>query len=163
MAIILLLAACKKKNSSVNPCQPESFDSYFQTNKAIDATVRANGGTMDPKPYDYQVKTGNNLVFTYTHKFQDCPDMQDDNGSRTVLIEIPATASTFSIVDNEAVGKVLMENKCFCYDGYPHMISRGVVTGKKVSMNIWEVEAKLFSSSDQTTPVYFKRLFTLRN
>ncbi len=163
LASLIFLGACKKKNSSSNPCKPESFESYFETNKTIDATVRANDVGMDPKPYDYQVKSGNNTVFTFNHRYADCPEVSDDEGGRLVLIEVASNATSFNITDTEATGKVLMVNQCFCFDGYPHMITKGKINGKKIGFNRWEIEATLYSNASQTTPVYFKRIFTLKN
>ena len=163
LTALLFLASCKKKNSSSNPCKPESFESFFEMNRTIDASVRTNDVGMDPRPYNYEVKGGSNLVFTYNHRYSDCPDIADDEGGRLVMIEVPASASSFEFSDTEATAKILMVNQCFCSDGYPHMITRGKVTGKKISFNRWEIEAKMYSTASQTTPVYFKRMFTLKN
>jgi hypothetical protein len=163
LVMVIFLSACKKQSSSTNPCKPETVDTYFEMNRTINASVRSNDLGLDPKPYDYEVKSGNNLLFTFNQQYQDCPDVMDDEGGRLVMIEVPANANSFSIVDNEGDGKILMVNQCFCYDGYPHMISRGKVTGKRISFNRWEIEASLYSSASQTDPVYFKRTFTLKN
>ena len=162
-ASVLILGACKKNNSSTTPCAPETIETYFQTNKSLETSIRAHDAGQDPKPYDYSLQGGQNIVFTYNQRFMNCPDVQDDEGGRMVFIEIPANKTEFTI-DNATEGsKVLMVNQCFCYDAYPHLITKGKVTGKKIGFNLWEIEATLYSTADQTSPFYFKRKFTLKN
>jgi hypothetical protein len=159
---VFLLGACKKNNSSTSPCAPETIETYFQINKSLATTVRGHDG-QDPKPYDYQVQSGQNILFTYDQRFMNCPDVSDDEGARMVFIEIPADKTEFTIENSSSGSKVLMVNQCFCYDAYPHLITKGKVTGKRISFNRWEIEATLYSTADQTSPFYFKKIFTLKN
>jgi hypothetical protein len=163
IATLPLLIACKKQSSSNSPCSPETFETYYQANKTIQTSSTGNESGMSPAPLDYDVKSGNNIVFTFNQRYADCPDVMDDEGGRKVVIEIPEGTSAFYVANSQSDCKVILDNDCFCYNGYPHIIERGTISGNKIGINKWLIEATLYSDPSQTDPVYFKKVFTLKN
>jgi hypothetical protein len=153
--------ACKKPADG--DCIPESFEFKFQQSTTIDTTRLVS---TDPGVdyFSYTLKPGNKIVFTYKHRFKDCPPIADDEGERTIIFEIPEQSDSFQYNDSVELlsAKTLISYSCFCYPSQPVLLKKGFVEGTKISTGSWRIKAQLQMPWNIQESVSFDDVFTLQ-
>jgi hypothetical protein len=157
---ILLLTGCSRKNGMPD-CTPEARQYIFQTGKTTQVdTMKTTAGDTAYERYAYQIKKGPNLVFTYTHQFQDCREIADDEQTDKVVFEIPAAATAITWKDSAAFqqGNVFY-HQIGAWGTTPTLVKSGTLEGHKISNNRWHIKASLETSGLSRT-VSFDHDFT---
>src|SRR5438128_1017250 len=93
--IVFLFAslACEKSGTNTSKCVPEKKDYIYESGRQIEMQ-----GFQPPdtafEHYNYTINSGAKEVFNFTVRFQDCPEIADDEGSRIIVFEIPGNLNS---------------------------------------------------------------------
>lgn len=125
-------------------CRPEKHAYTFRSNQQIDTTRSLQSDTSF-EFYQYQLTEGNRTVFQYRYDFRDCPQIADDEGSRIILLEVPAGINNFRFEDSAQLkaAKTLLVLHCECYPYLPVFFKEGWIEGRRISNNKWRLSAEL--------------------
>lgn len=158
---VLLATACSRKNT-LPDCTPEAWQYTFQKGKTIiiDTLTITSDDTVYQR-YAYHIKDGTNLVFEYTHQFEDCREIADDEQTAKIIFEIPAAATMVKWQDSTA----FQQAKLFYYRigawGTPlEFMQSGELEGRQITGNRWHIKASLRRSSGNAV-INFDHDFTL--
>ena len=154
-AILAILCSCGK----LSLCKPEKHTFTFETSKVLD-TVRIQSADTSFSFYSFTLNSGANTVFRYQYSFQDCPNIADDEGSRTVYFEIPAGITIFSYEDSASLrrAKAMILYSCECYPSGVVGLKNGFIKGEKKNGK-WEVKASLKLSATDSRSITFNNDF----
>lgn len=157
---VLLLTACSRK-SALPDCTPDAWNYVLQTGKTITIdTFKIPAADTGYTSFVYQIKEGSNLVFTYTHQFQDCREIADDEQTDKVVFEIPAAATSITWKDSASFQKGrLLYHQIGAWGTTPTLVKSGTLEGHKISNNRWHIKASLETSGLNRT-VSFDHDFT---
>jgi len=147
-AILAILCSCGK----LGLCKPEKHTFTFETSKVLDTVRLANTDTSFAF-YSFSINNGANTVFRYLYSFQDCPNIADDEGTRTVLFEVPGGVNSFSFEDSVGLrqAKAMVFYSCECYPSGVVGLKNGFIKGEKRDGK-WAVKASLkLSPQDRRT------------
>jgi hypothetical protein len=160
LLFLLIAYGCKKPDTEPNNnCTPEKREYTFEANKQIDHQRVPRPDTTF-EYYTYSVKGGDKIVFTYTWQYQDCPQIADDEGKRTIIFELPAGINSFQLTDSTALrtAKALVTYSCLCYPGGTVLIKNGSIEGHREADNRWQIKASLKIA--RTGSIDFDQSFT---
>ncbi len=144
-------------------CSPARFEYSFSKSKRIDTTRLM---ISDPifEFYSFQINGGDKNVFFYTHRFKDCPDIADDEGTRRIIFEIPTDIDHFLLNDSISLvkSKCILSLACECYPSYPVLLKSGSIEGTKINTNTWKIKASLKVSDSFSGTIDFEQLFAVQ-
>jgi hypothetical protein len=154
-SLFILLAACKREEVLIPNCAPERFLYEGTANKKIDILLPINR---------YQIVSGGNIVFVYTHIYQDCEGISDDEGSNNLVFEIPAASGNFSY-SNAGLSALNCHSQlsCYCANTNATPVTQGSISGIKTGVNQWQINANVSVNSGGTLLNYFfNKLITVQ-
>jgi hypothetical protein len=134
LLLTLLTASCKK--SSYSDCTPEKFSYDLLPDKKI--TV------LPGQQSRISIENGDKLVFSYTHTYKDCKDIADDEGSETLVFEIPKTDNNVG-VSGAGLSTINCHSQlsCFCANVNAIAINTGKIRGTKIAADKWMIEVNV--------------------
>jgi hypothetical protein len=146
--LVVLAVSCKK--ISYSNCTPEKFSYDLLADKKISIT---SGQRIN-------IEAGDKLVFNYTHTYKDCKDIADDEGSETLVFEIPKTDNSFD-VSGAALSTINCHSQfsCYCANVNAVAITGGRIKGTKTAANKWMVDVDV-TNTVTTTKYTFTATFT---
>ena len=150
--IVILILSCKK--GGLGDCTKDQFKYEFTTSGQIDTIVNTSG-------VYYQVISGNNIVFSYTHIGPDCKNIADEEYTEYFAFQVSSTATSFNYQNSQfSDGLPFFKRVCFC----PLMtneVNSGNIKGTKISSSKWDIQIDIFlpNSSDK---LVINKIFTLR-
>lgn len=121
-------------NNVPNPAKTE-------TNVFVKSEIQINGNEESFNP---KIVAGNLWVLQYDHRFEEYPDVTDDERSESLLFQIPQQReSSFLLSGAEQItsAKVIYNKSCFCPDGGYFKITEGRISGIKLNDTTWEINA----------------------
>ncbi len=142
--MLLPLAACSKKEAMPR-CNPALTQHRLQTGKTLHIdTFTIDVADTTHETYTYQVNDGANLVFTYTHAYEECREIADDEQIDKIIFEVPAAAAAFVWEDSAAFGQAkLYYHQVGAWGGTPMLVKAGRLEGRKVTSSRWRITAAL--------------------
>ena len=130
----LFLLSCKKENLS--NCTEDTYAYEILTASKID-TITTPGG------FYYQINSGNDLVFRYTHNGPDCKNIADEEYTENLVFVVPVSATSFEYRNDQLKNASCYFNRiCFC-PLITNVIGSGVIKGTKISATKWDVEINI--------------------
>lgn len=115
---------------------PEKITNVFFKNK----TINLVGAQSDRSLYP-DMKAGNMVVFHYTKKHAENPDMSDDEMSESVMFEVDASWNNFIFMKKLPMSKATYNLGCFCVERGYFNITGGYIKGKKLANGNYYIEA----------------------
>jgi len=164
LAFLMIGSACKKSGETgAGKCTPEKKDYIYEAGRQID-TQRVSLPDTAFEYYSYIINAGDKKVFNYTLQFQDCPEVADDEGSMTIVFEIPGNVNSFQLRDSADLrrAKALIHFACFCRPSGPVVIKSGIIEGEKKSSNRWRLKASLKPLQSDPNSIDFEADFMLK-
>jgi hypothetical protein len=154
-AILAILCSCGK----LGLCKPEKHSFTFETAKVLDTMRIANTDTAFTF-YSFSISNGATSVFRYVYSFQDCPNIADDEGTRTVLFEVPGGVTSFSFEDSAGLrrAKAMVFYSCECYPSGIVGLKSGFIRGEKKDGK-WAVKASLKLSPQDSRTIIIDNTF----
>jgi ABC-type phosphate transport system ATPase subunit len=154
-AILAILCSCGK----LSLCKPENHTFTFATSKVLD-TVRIQSADTSFTYYSITTGHGANTVFRYLYSFQDCPNIADDEGTRTVLFEVPDGVNSFSFEDSAGLrrAKAMVFYSCECYPSGIVGLKSGFIKGEKKDGK-WVVKASLKLRPQDSRTIIIDNIF----
>ena len=103
------------------------------------------------------------MVFMYKYEFEDCPNIADDEGLRTILFEVPACVNHFKYTDSLELkqAKVLLSLSCECIPYLPVFFKDGTIEGNRIDDKSWQVVANLKTPGSTNQVLSFDKVFQL--
>lgn len=134
LCLILFCLSCKKNNLST--CTDDSYAYEILAASKID-TITTQGG------FYYQVNSGNDLVFRYTHNGPDCKNIADEEYTENLVFQVPSAATSFEYRNDQLKNASCYFNRvCFCPMN-TIAINSGFIKGTKISATKWNVEINI--------------------
>jgi hypothetical protein len=154
-AILAILCSCGK----LGLCKPEKHTFTFEPAKLLDTVPIQNRDTSFTF-YSFSISNGANTVFRYQYSFQDCPNIADDEGTRTVLFEVLDGVSSFSFEDSAGLrkAKAMVLYSCECYPVGVVGLKNGFIKGEKKDGK-WVVKASLKLSPQDSRTIIIDNTF----
>jgi hypothetical protein len=91
---------------------------------------------------------GNNLVFEYSYKYPDNPNIEDDEYSETIKFEIKSDLDSFLISnENLPACNAVFGKFCFCAEWGYHQITGGCIKGLKINENEWQIDINVIADT----------------
>lgn len=146
--MLLLLIACDR-NDTLPDCTPERWSYTLQTAKAITIdTFEITTSDTAYTRYTYQIAEGANLVFDYTHDFEDCRQIADDEQTDRIIFELPTNATYVKWEDSAAFAQAkVFYHRIGAWGTSPEPVVSGVLEGRKINGNRWHITASLQPAS----------------
>lgn len=142
-SIFIILYSCNKKADE--NCNPETINTKYTLGKEIDVNY-----STEFQRNEYSIRDGGNILFEYVHVGAECEDRYDDEWGENLTFIINKDTTDFEIKDGDIV-----DLKCF-YQEYgawvrhnQYQIKNGIIKGKKISDNKWEIIVSVL-----TTPLF---------
>jgi hypothetical protein len=134
LCLIFLFLSCKKNNLS--DCTDDTYAYEILTASKID-TIATQGG------FYYQVNSGNDLVFRYTHTGPDCKNIADEEYTEHLVFQVPGGATSFEYRNDQLKNASCYFNRlCYCPLN-TIAVSSGIIKGTKISATKWDVEINI--------------------
>jgi hypothetical protein len=130
--ICILFFSCKKDTPS--DCTPDKYIYEFYPSSKIDTT-----STADMRLF-FQVKPGNDLVFSYTHEGPACKSIADEEYTENLVFKVPAGSNSFFYENSQLTDAVCLFIKYAFWTNGSYKINSGFVKGTKTSATKWDVE-----------------------
>ena len=148
--ICFLLFSCKKNAPS--DCTPDQYSYEFYPSSKIDTT------TVDMRLF-FQIKPGNDLVFSYTHEGPACKSIADEEYSDKLVFQVPATSNSFLYENNQLTDARCLFIKIAFWTNGAYKVNSGFVKGTKISDTEWDVEINVDVGSS-IGRINLKKIFT---
>jgi hypothetical protein len=129
--ICFLFFSCKKNSS--NDCTPDQYAYEFYPSSKIDTT------TTDMRLF-FQIKSGNDLVFSYTHEGPVCKSIADEEYSDKLVFQVPSGSNSFLYENSQLTDAMCLFIKIAFLTNGAYKINSGFVKGTKISSIKWDVE-----------------------
>jgi hypothetical protein len=126
-----LFFSCKKNVPS--DCTPDQYSYEFYPSSKIDTT------TTDMRLF-FQIKPGNDLVFSYTHEGPACKSIADEEYSDKLVFQVPATSNSFLYENSQLTDAMCLFIKIAFWTNGAYRVNSGFVKGTKISSAKWDVE-----------------------
>lgn len=121
-------------DSLMNAFNPEKKVATISINKQIELNTK---DTINP---DYNVIDGKRWLFEYSFKSKEYIQIADDEYSEKLLFNILPKKNSFKITSKDFDKiNLLYTQSCFCMDAGTYLISNGVLNGKKINANTWQL------------------------
>lgn len=148
--------AQENTDSLMNAFIPAKKTAVYYKNKTI--TFRTND-SINP---DYEMNTGNSLVFDYEYHSKDIISMSDDEAMEKILFVVKPRGNSFFINGkNLTKARLMYLQSCFCMDAGNYVIKKGSINGIKINKNTWKVKFK-FSYIARNTHNKVVKSFTIK-
>ena len=98
----------------------------FYPSSKIDTT------TTDMRLF-FQIKPGNDLVFSYTHEGPACKSIADEEYSDKLVFQVPATSNSFLYENSQLTDAMCLFIKIAFWTNGAYKVSSGFVKGTKIS------------------------------
>jgi hypothetical protein len=113
----------------------------FQQNKRLDTVV---SNSWNPNTTFYVIRSGSQLVFEYKRINRDCPEVVDEEGSRSIVFELSPALQNFRADDSTELAALKAGINYSCYGCRGFKFSRnGYIEGRKINENTWHVKGSL--------------------
>jgi hypothetical protein len=157
LLIFIGLSSCNKKDDE--NCNPEKINTKWTLGKEIIVNYNA-----EYQRNEYSILDGENILFEYDHSGAECDDIYDDEWGENLTFIINKETKGFELLDGDIV-----DIKCF-YQEYgawvrhnQHQIKDGIIKGKKISENTWEINVSVLTTpiftDEQPKKIEFTRIF----
>ena len=129
--ICSLFLSCKKDTPS--DCTPEQYAYEFYPSSKIDTIA------TDMRLF-FQIKPGNDLVFSYTHEGPACKSIADEEYSDKLVFQVPAASNSFLYENSQLTDAMCLFTKIAFWTNGAYKVNSGFVKGTKISSTKWDVE-----------------------
>ncbi|HEY5969013.1 MAG TPA: hypothetical protein VIU35_13635 [Chitinophagaceae bacterium] len=129
--ICSLFFSCKK--DTPGDCTPDQYSYEFYPSSKIDTT------TTDMRLF-FQIKPGNDLVFSYTHEGPACKSIADEEYSDKLVFQVPASSNSFLYENSQLADAMCLFIKIAFWTNGAYKVNSGFVKGTKKSATKWDVE-----------------------
>jgi hypothetical protein len=126
-----LFFSCKKNAPS--DCTPDQYVYEFYSSSKIDTT------TTDMRLF-FQIKPGNDLVFSYTHEGPACKSIVDEEYFDKLVFRVPAGSNSFLYENGQLTDAMCLFIKIAFWSNGAYKVNSGFVKGTKISSTKWDVE-----------------------
>jgi hypothetical protein len=139
---------------------PEKISYTFTAGK----TIQLLGNEKERSLYP-EVKQGNMVVFNYTKRSAENPDITDDEQTESVLFEVAPSWNSFVFRKKLPMSKATYNLGCFCVERGYFNITGGYIKGKKLVNGNYliEADATITFSTGVVKSIKFKGEFTPAN
>ena len=129
--ICFLFFSCKKDSPS--DCTPDQYAYEFYPSSKIDTT------TTDMRLF-FQIKPGNDLVFSYTHDGPACKSIADEEYSDKLVFQVPAASNSFLYENSQLTNAMCLFIKIAFWTNGAYKVNSGIVKGTKISTTKWDID-----------------------
>jgi hypothetical protein len=134
LCTFLFFLSCKK--GTLNNCTDDTYAYEFFTASKID-TLTNPGGIF------YDIKSGSNIVFQYTHVGPDCKNVADEEYTEFLVFQIPAALNSFQFENNKLADVLTLFKKlCFCPTN-ASAVTSGSIKGTRISSSKWDIQINI--------------------
>ena len=133
LTAILFCLSCSRHKSD-NGCPEDTYRYKSLANSKID--TQTNNSYVS-----YNITSGDKLVFQYQHINNICQIPSDGGYTETLVFELPAGSSGFSVSDHDFKNiNIWYRMSCFCPKTSDSPIERGTLSGHKSGTGVWHVQ-----------------------
>src|SRR6186997_870494 len=129
--ICFLFFTCKKNTPS--DCTPDQYTYEFYPSSKID-TISNDAGLF------YQVNSGNDLVFVYTHTGPNCESIIDEEYTDKLVFRVPAASNSFNYQNDQLTDALCLFRKITWWVYGSTRVKSGSIKGTKISSTKWDIE-----------------------
>ena len=134
--IFLVLISCHREDLG---CHEESLLGTFESAKMIQIEK-----IPDANNFDFQVVSGNKIVFTLNHCGPQCDKVYDDEWAEQVVFQIEGNPISFAIEDIELEEASCLYRQLGAWVNQDRsFISRGSIHGEKISEDEWSIKLRI--------------------
>jgi len=88
----------------------------------------------------FQIKPGNDLVFSYTHDGPACKSIADEEYSDKLVFQVPAASNSFLYENGQLADAMCLFIKIAFWTNRAYKVNSGFVKGTKISATKWDIE-----------------------
>ena len=136
MAILYCLSCSRHKSD--NACPDDTYQYKSFANSKIDTQ------TVNNSYVTYGITNGDKVVFQYQHIKSICQLASDGGYTETVVFELPAGTSNFSVSDHEFKNiNIWYRMSCFCPFVGDQSIEQGTLQGHRLGTGLWHIQGSV--------------------